>query len=356
MRLSEGIRRLFRFRPWVETSLARARRGPADHVILLDGTLSSLNPGDESNVGLIYKLLQEMAPSAELSLRYEKGIQWRTWSATRDVIEGRGINRQIRRSYGLLASRYRPGDRIFMFGYSRGAYAVRSLAGVIDRIGLLRQDHATERNIRQAYRHYQSETAKEVTRDFARAYCHDEVQIEMLGLFDTVKALGFRAPVLWRFTEAKHGFHNHDLGPVTQHGFHALAHDERRIAYVPVLWDTDGHDAGRVEQVWFRGSHGDVGGMLGGFHAARPLSNIPLVWMLEHAESCGLSLPAGWRSRFPEDANAPSVGMNRGWGKLFLARARRQVGRDPSEHLHWTVTGKAPGRSAGDAPGGLSEA
>ena len=61
---------------------------------------------------------------------------------------GRGINRQIRRAYGYLASRYRPGDKIYLFGYSRGAYAVRSLAGVIDRIGLLRPEHATVRHIR----------------------------------------------------------------------------------------------------------------------------------------------------------------------------------------------------------------
>lgn len=70
--------------------------------------------------------------------------------------DGPGINRQIRRAYGYLASRYRPGDRIFLFGYSRGAFAVRSLAGIMDRVGLLRADQATERNVQLAYRHYRA--------------------------------------------------------------------------------------------------------------------------------------------------------------------------------------------------------
>ena len=103
------------------------RRGPVTHVVILDGTMSSLEPGNETNAGLTYRLCREMG--SQLSIYYEPGLQWRDWRSARDVIMGRGINRQIRRAYGYLASRYRPGDRIFLFGYSRGAYAVRSLAG-----------------------------------------------------------------------------------------------------------------------------------------------------------------------------------------------------------------------------------
>ncbi len=132
-----------------------ARRGQVLHVVIIDGTMSSLATGEETNAGLIYKLLSEQA-GPQLSVYYEAGIQWTHWNNTMDVLLGRGINRQIRRAYGWLASRYRPGDRVMFFGYSRGAYAVRSLAGVIDRVGLLRADQATERNVRQAYRHYQA--------------------------------------------------------------------------------------------------------------------------------------------------------------------------------------------------------
>lgn len=317
-------------------------RGQVTHVIILDGTMSSLDPGRESNAGLAYKLLCEVN-HARLSLYYEAGVQWRDWRATGDVLTGRGINRQIRRAYGYLASRYRSGDRIILMGYSRGAYAVRSLAGVIDHVGLLRARHATERNILTAYRHYQKAGESEAEKAFSRAYCHDNVEIEMIGVWDTVKALGLRVPVLWRWAEAAHAFHNHRLGPMIQHGFHALALDETRKVYEPVLWETPNDFSGKVEQVWFRGSHGDVGGQLGGFEEARPLANIPFRWMMEKLEGRGVALPEGWQGRFPMDAAAPSCGTWGGWGKIFLIRGPRVVGRDRSERLHETALGTDAG-------------
>ena len=250
---------------------------------------------------------------------------------------GRGINRQIRRAYGYLASRYRPGDRVFFFGYSRGAYAVRSLAGVIDRVGLLKAEHATERNIRTAYRHYQLTPDSDGARAFQRAFCHDVLPIEMVGVWDTVKALGLRLPFLWKGSELRHSFHNHQLGRSIRNGFHALALNETREVYAPVMWTTPEVWPGRIEQVWFRGAHGDIGGQLGGFEAARPLANISLVWMLDRARDCGLPLPEGWRARFYTDPDAPSVGTWRSWGKIFLMRKHRVVGADKSERLHPSV-------------------
>ncbi|MGB7260894.1 MAG: DUF2235 domain-containing protein [Albidovulum sp.] len=319
----------------VETQQATRGRGPVDHVILLDGTLSSLEPGHETNIGRIYRLLQATPQPSRLSLYYEAGVQWHMWRHTPDVAMGRGINRQIRRAYGWLATRYRPGDRVFLFGYSRGAYAVRSLAGMMEQVGLLKSDHATERNVRLAYRYYQSESENKFEAIFRRRFCHSDVGVEMIGVFDTVKALGVRLPYLWMWTEPQHEFHNHALGPSVKHGYHALALNENRAVFDPILWDTRGGGwDGRIEQMWFRGAHGDVGGQLGGFAAARALSNIPLVWMLEKAEACGVSLPGDWRGDFPVDAAAPSVGTVRGWGKAFLLRAKRVVGDDPSESVH----------------------
>src|SRR6056297_3964142 len=159
------------------------RRGPVTHVLILDGTMSTLADGYETNAGLTYKLLREMA-GPKLSLYYEAGIQWRDWRATGDIVLGRGINRQIRRAYGYLSSRYRPGDRIFLLGYSRGAYAVRSLAGVIDRVGLLRSEMATERNVRAAWRHYECDPHGPAAEAFARAYCHGDTHVEMVGVWD----------------------------------------------------------------------------------------------------------------------------------------------------------------------------
>ncbi len=311
-------------------------RGNTIHVIIIDGTLSSLQDGDEGNAGLACKLLREMG--AQVSVYYQPGIQWSQWRHAGDVIAGRGINRQIQHAYGYLASRYRPGDKIFLMGYSRGAYAVRSLAGVIDRVGLLTARHATQRNVRDVYRHYQNAPGGEAAKAFARAYCHDRVEIEMIGVWDTVKALGLNLPFIWRLSVPHHAFHSHALGQSVKRGYHALARHEKRVAYEPVMWETDPNWHGDLVQMWFRGSHGDVGGMLGGFEEARPLSNIPLVWMLEKAEAAGLPLPGGWKQRYPQDAAAPSSGTFRGVGRLLVARRPRRVGMDPSERIHPSVS------------------
>ncbi|QFU09039.1 hypothetical protein PARPLA_01826 [Rhodobacteraceae bacterium THAF1] len=306
-------------------------------VVLLDGTMSTLRPGRETSIGLIWKLLSEMAPTSDMAVYYEPGIQLARYSQMRDVIEGRGLNRQIQRAYGWLSSQYRPGDRIYFLGYSRGAYAVRSLAGVIGRIGLLRADAATERNVQNAYRHYRTLPDAHAADDFRRINCHNAVEVEMIGAFDTVKALGLGAPIIWRWSQMAHRFHDHTLNDTTKRGYHALAHDERRRAYRPVLWRTRDDWDGNLEQVWFPGTHGDVGGHLSGRNSARPLANVALCWMLGKAEQAGLPLPDGWRARFPVDPEAPSIGQYVGMGKFLRSREDRLIGTDPSEELHASV-------------------
>ena len=320
-------------------------RGATDHIILLDGTLGTLEPGHETNIGRLYKMLCAAPATRRRSIYYEAGVQWHLWRDTVDVALGRGINLQIRRTYGWLASRYRPGDRIFLFGYSRGAYAVRSLAGILDQVGLLHADHATERNVMLAWRYYQNGASAPGRARFAQRFCHSGVEVEMIGVFDTVKALGVRLPLFWMLSAPQHEFHNHALSRVVRHGFHALALDETRAAFAPVLWDTGTGDSwkGRIEQVWFRGAHSDIGGQLGMWEAARPLANIPLVWMCERAERFGLVLPDNWRAGLTMDADAPSYGTMRAWGRAFLLRARRKVGADRSESIH--PTARAPRRA-----------
>lgn len=333
-----------------EQSAETSGRGPQDYVIILDGTLSTLEPGYETHAGVAYRLCREMTP--RVAVYYESGVQWPDWRSTPDMLMGRGIDRQIRRAYGYLSSRYRPGDRVFLLGYSRGAYAVRALAGLIDRVGLLQRDHATVRNIRTAYRHYENTPDGPHARAFARAFCHACVQIEMIGAWDTVKALGIRLPLLWRFAAQQHRFHDSHPGSSVRNVFHALALDETRVVYQPEIWCSQPDWQGHMEQVWFRGAHGDIGGQLGGIEKARPLANIPLVWMLERAEACGLPLPQGWSARFFTDATASSVGTWRGWSKIFLLRRTRMVGADPSESLHETVPRQSPvlSRASVNAP------
>ncbi|MGR3466973.1 MAG: DUF2235 domain-containing protein [Shimia sp.] len=331
MRLREALRRLTG-RGEGGARKAPPVRGHRTLVVIIDGTLSSLEPGRETNAGQAFRLLERAGP--EVAIWYEDGLQWQGWRDTRAILTGQGLGAQIERAYGWLASAYRPGDRIWLLGYSRGAYAVRSLGGMIGRVGLLRRDQATARNLRGAWRFYQS------GRDpmaFTKAYCHDRVEIEAIGVWDTVKALGLRLPVLWLLSARATAFHDHRLGGHIRTAFHALARDETRRAYTPVLWETTGDFQGRVEQLWFRGTHGDVGGQLGGRAASRPLANIPFVWVMEQLDRQGLRLPEGWQAAYATDPSAPSIGRWAGWAALFWWRWPRRIGRDPSEALHPSV-------------------
>lgn len=337
LRLNNLLRRWFRTHSEREVTPAPPTRGQVIHVVILDGTASTLTPGSETNAGLTYKLLSEDGPRAGLSLYYEAGIQWTDWSSTVDVMSGKGLNRQIRRAYGYLANKYRPGDKIILMGFSRGAYAVRSLAGAIDRVGLVTRKYAASRYINLAYRHYREGPSKPAAQEFRKLYCRPDVEIEMVGVWDTVRALGVRLPGVRKLLERRHAFHNHALGHGIRHGYQALALDETRCAFEPVMWDTAHDTPGHVEQVWFQGTHGDVGGQLGGRTWCRPLSNIPLVWMLSRMERAGVALPLGWEGRFDMDPAAPSIGPYASWAKLFVIRARRDVLRDPSESIHESV-------------------
>lgn len=311
-------------------------RPPANLVVLFDGTFASLEEGRRSNIGRIRALLNQRHGGVPLRIHYAEGQQWEAWRGLPDLALGQAIPSRIATAYGWLASHYQPGDQIFLFGYSRGAFAVRSLAGMIGRVGLLRPTAATERNIRLGWRYYQEGGSPSAMAAFRKRRCHAQTPIQMIGVFDTVMALGIRLPLLWLLTEPRYRFHDQHLSPDVRFAAQALALDETRSAFQPILWASAGHP-GTIRQMWFRGAHGDIGGQLSGFDRARPLANIPLLWMLEQAHAAGLPLPPGWRDDLPTDAKAPSVGNWRGWGKAFILRAPRTAGADPSEALHTSV-------------------
>jgi uncharacterized protein (DUF2235 family) len=317
-------------------------RGVVDHVIILDGTMSTLAKGAQSNAGLLYHLLTDGGARHHRDVYYEPGQQWEGWRHGMKIVMGQGVNPQILRAYGWLCSHYVEGDRIFLFGYSRGAYGVRALAGLIDRVGLVRREHATQSQINLAFRHYQQGGAHPAAREFAALFCHSAPKIAMLGVWDTVKALGIRLPILWRFTPKRLDFRDHHLGPCVQAGYQALALHETRSAFAPEMWDSRPAQSEFIQQMWFAGAHADVGGHVGALTQCRPLTNIPLVWMLENAEARGLDLPSDWRARFVCDVNAPMVGTWRGFGLWFIARRRRIIGRDPSESIHPSALARRP--------------
>ena len=340
MRLNDRITR------WVRGLRSAAPPAPPDpaqpttHVILLDGTMSSLTPGAETNIGLTFRLLQGLPPGSGVRLYYEPGIQWRGIRRAHEVMAGIGINRQIRRAYAWLATGYAPGDRVVLMGFSRGAYAVRSLGGLIDTMGLVRRDQVTQGLVEEIYALYRDDPGSAAARALRGRVCIRDVPIRFIGVYDTVRALGIRYPLVWRLLPLPHPYHNHHLGLHVETARQALALDETRVAYAPVLWQTSASDGRDVAQVWFKGSHGDIGGQLNGMAAARPRANIPLVWMLEELARADLPLPENWRARFPTDPDAPSVGNFSGFGKLFWARRRRVTGRDSSERLHPSAAGR----------------
>lgn len=316
--------------------------GARNLVFIADGTFSTLAPGRESNAGQVLRLLEETGPRSHQLYAYDPGVQGRGALKWFNAATGMGLNLTICQGYSFLASRYWPGDRIFLIGYSRGAYAVRSLAGMIGAVGLLRHDRATERNVRRAFRLYERSTRdslKEemVRKGFADSLCHERVDIEFLGVWDTVRALGLPYPVLSRLAGMATDFHDHALGRHIRRGYHALAIDEDRTAFAPILWRRSPDWQGRLEQAWFPGCHGDVGGELRGREEARPLANIALNWMLRRAARHGLALPAGWETRHAEDAAAPSVGNRSGINRLFLLRAPRVAGEADGEVLHLSI-------------------
>ncbi len=332
---------------------------PRNLVFLCDGTLSSIDEGEETNLGHVYRLLCEIGQSASQRFEYDRGIQGLGWRKWLNAASGLGINLSICRGYAFLASHYRPGDRIFLFGYSRGAYTVRSLAGMIGRTGLVKRQYATERHVRLAFRFYEVGSNSIARQHFTAHRCHENVQVEMLGIWDTVKSLGLPYPLINRLAPMVTEFHDDQLGAHIRHGYHALAIDEDRRSFKPLLWRRSPDWQGRVEQAWFPGAHGDIGGEVRLAPQARPLSHIPLNWMLRRATRHGLTLPDGWEVRFPEDPTAPMLGCRRGIARFFLLRGPRKIGSADGETIHLSLRDRMrdlPGyRPNGDMGGHLND-
>ena len=298
---------------------------PRNHVFIIDGTLSRLD--DEAcltHAARLHAMLSRSDIRARQTLGYDRGVQKIGRSKWLDAAIGRGFNESVIAGYATLASRYAPGDRIFLFGFSRGAYAVRSIAGLIDRVGLLRKRYATERRVRLAFRYYRRGTRTRATDAFRRLRCHADPVIACIGAWDTVKALGLPYPVLSRIFPMAAEFHDHHLGPSVRAAYHALAADEDRTAYAPILWER-GDWEGHLEQMWFPGAHGDIGGERDCLTAPIPFTNLGFRWLIDHAERQGLILPDGWRDIMPTDPAAPMVGSRAGMNRLFLLRQPREA-------------------------------
>jgi len=188
---------------------------------------------------------------------------------------GLGMTRNIEDAYRFLMSNYRAGDRIFVFGFSRGAYSARALIAMLHKLGLLHRGSGNliPYAVKLFRRHPRNDAQWEVVRGFRENFARD-CKPHFIGVWDTVKSVGWlRRRVVLDFTA-----YNPDL----RRGRHAVSIDERRSQYRTNLWR---HKNGRdIQQVWFAGVHSDVGGS----YPEHGLSDITLKWMLDGAIQHGL--------------------------------------------------------------------
>jgi uncharacterized protein (DUF2235 family) len=205
-----------------------------------------------------------------------------------DGATGLGIDDIIRSGYMFLAQNYEPGQtEIFLFGFSRGAFTARSVAGFISCCGLLKRQRLGD--LGKAWDYYRNGKDKSPANFMASCGtdCHLDVEIKFLGVWDTVGALGIPTNILGSgLVNKQYAFHDTSPSHIVKHGCHALAIDEERDEFVPTLWTGMTPAGCKIEQVWFSGCHSDVGG---GF-VDRALADSPLVWMAKKAEADGLAI------------------------------------------------------------------
>lgn len=241
---------------------------------------------------------------------------------------GYGLSRNVRQLYTALVRNYNPGDNVYMFGFSRGAFTVRSLAGMVSYMGILDREHChtdaeLKDYVRHAYREYRRSQRAWLERllsflfvsprlqyrrkvkkhthlvsatEFKAQYSIKQEDLEpgkklmrFIGVWDTVSAVGFPVPwVTWLFNKFiyRFSFTDNDLNPDVEQACQALSIDEQRKTFKPEVWNErcDG-DKQRIEQVWFAGVHSNVGGG----YPKQGMSLVALNWMMRKAHAAGLN-------------------------------------------------------------------
>ncbi len=260
-------------------------------VVFSDGT--GQEGGVDANTN-VYKLFQMIERRSEHQVSfYDRGLGT---TGTRKFLGktcGYGISYNILECYRFIYDTYNDGDRIFLFGFSRGATTMRSLAGFIDLFGMLPQSRPEL--IEKAYEIYEIESRQERLRKadaFLQANCSLWCDIHFIGVWDTVAALGVPFTTLSLLLDKmpmfKHQFHDLTLSRRVRHARHALAIDDERKSFLPTLWSSEIQPHQTLKQVWFAGMHTDVGGG----YVEQNLSDIPFEWMAREAIREGLRISA----------------------------------------------------------------
>lgn len=314
-------------------------------IVCCDGTWNFADQDSTTNVLKVARAIPKEADGVEQRVYYSPGVGTRRWESLRGGAFGMGLSSNVMDAYRFLVDAYEPGDELYLFGFSRGAFTARSLAGLIRNSGILRRENA--HRIKDAWRLYHDRIERPngaASELFRGAYAF-ETGIHFIGVWDTVGSLGIPVPgPRWlkpvaNLINRRWAFHDTQLSSWVKGAFHALAIDEQRPPFAPTLWrqQPGAADNGQeLKQVWFAGVHCDVGG---GYESTA-LSDITLLWMVHQAHRYGLEFKAEAFSKLGSDAmgkmNDSRTGLYRlirRWHRPIGLAADEQSRPDGCEHL-----------------------
>lgn len=263
-------------------------------VICADGTWNrpekNLKEDFPTNV---LRLARAIKPVGEDEISQQVFYDWGVGSYYDAAIggaTGRGVHKNIMDDYRYIIQNYSPGDELFLFGFSRGAYTIRCLCGLINNCGILKRPDAAL--IQEAFNHYKRNGKAfapegEKSLEFRKLYSHESREIKFVGVWDTVGAMGIPISFLGLFDD-KDEFYDTKIGKNIRIARHAMAIDEHRRDFEPTIWkERDNMD---LKQVWFAGSHADIGGSYKPDANGGVLSNNSLLWMIEQADEAELTV------------------------------------------------------------------
>ncbi|MGW4434587.1 DUF2235 domain-containing protein [Streptomyces sp. NPDC004596] len=263
-------------------------------VVCCDGTWNFADQPSRTNVAkLALSVCTGACAGKDQRVYYHGGVGTSRWEHLSGGAFGVGLSKNVLDAYRFLVETYEPRDELFLFGFSRGAFTVRSLAGLVRNSGIVRPAHADR--VPEAWRLYRDRIEKPsgaAATLFRRSYAQ-ETGIRFIGVWDTVGALGIPVPAarsleppVARFNR-QWAFHDTELSSWVRAACHALAIDEQRSSFRPTLWHQQPgaeRQGQELKQVWFAGVHCDIGG---GYRETG-LSDVTLLWMVDQARRYGL--------------------------------------------------------------------
>lgn len=259
-----------------------------------DGTWNAPTEKVRTNVQKIFDLIEKRDLKGIQQVKfYDEGIGAQGGIVTRMLngATGKGIDDNIKDIYKCVVWNYEPGDEIYLFGFSRGAYTARSLAGLIRKCGILRKSDL--KLISKAYDLYRNRDAgpeSDEAKTFKSNYSYEVAHIKFIGVWDTVGSLGIPLNAFQWINKKKYSFYDTTLSSIIDYAYHAVSIDEQRSNFQPTLWvkspNADSRATPQVlEQKWFAGVHSNVGGG----YPDEGLADIALKWIIDKAMATGLA-------------------------------------------------------------------